>query len=55
MEDDLHQHLSEIVTSSTDVIAASHPEGLFAHSFWEAQCKALSAENDINEVGSCDY
>jgi len=33
VEDDLHQHLSEIVMSSTDVIASSHPEGSFVHSF----------------------
>lgn len=42
VEDDLHEHLTDILSNSTDVIAASHPEDSFAHTFWQAQCKALS-------------
>ena len=34
-EDDLGQHLTEILRSNTDIIAKSHVEGSFVTMLWE--------------------
>ena len=45
VDDDLDKHLKSITEQYSSTIAESHPEGSFARSFWESQCKALSLKN----------
>ena len=45
VDDDLGAHLKDITDQYSSKVAECHPEGSFAKSFWDAQCKALSLKN----------
>ena len=45
VDEDLDKHLKDITEQCSSQIPELYPEGSFARSFWESQCKVLSLKN----------
>ena len=45
IDEDLNDHLVDITEQQSSKVAQSFPEGSFARSFWDSQCRAISLKS----------